>query len=111
LYNFNIGTKNIDESYESSGELATASLPYVCDPTEPCHDYAKIPETQSNKSMIEQVVKFSQLDSNCHPIVALPYLEVEDHTYVIPAIVSLPFRSDIAAIRENLCFAKTMEAM
>ncbi len=93
-----IGTKKIHESYESSGGLVAASLPYVCDPTEPCHDYAKIPEThnQSNKSTIEQVVnsKLTKLDSKCHPIVALPYLEVEDHAYVIPTIVSLPFRSD-----------------
>ena len=103
-----IGTRK--ESHKLSGELATASLPYVSDPTEPCHDYEKIPETQSTKlqsSRTDQVVKLTELDSDCHPIVAMPYLEVEDHEYVIPAIVSFPFQYD----NKNLCFAKTMEAM
>ena len=89
-----IGTRN--ESHKLSGEPATASLPYVPDPTEPCHDYEKIPETQSTKlqsSKTDQVMKLTelQLDSDCHPIVAMPYLEVEDHEYVIPAIVSFRF--------------------
>ena len=90
-----IGAKGIPECYEPSrdSELTTASLPYVFDPTEP-HDYEKIPETKLQSSRTEQVVKLTELDSNCHPKAAQPCMDVEDHAYVIPAIVSLPFQPD-----------------
>ena len=90
-----IGAKGNSEFYEPSrdSELTTASLPYVFDPTEP-HDYEKIPETKLQSLRTEQVVKLTELDSNCHPKAPQPCMDVEDHAYVIPAIVSLPFQAD-----------------
>ena len=86
-----IGAKGILESYEPSRdfELTTASLPYVTDPTEP-HDYEKIPESTKLQSLrTEQIVqKLTKLDSNCLLKAAQPNIDVEDHAYVIPAIVS-----------------------
>ena len=83
-------TKGNTDSFESSREFkltaAAVSLPYICDPTE-LHDYEKIPELQSSRTEQEQAVKLSELDTSCHPKVPQPYLEVEDHAYVIPTIV------------------------
>ena len=80
-------TKDNIDSFEPSRELTVAaSLPYVCDPTE-LHDYEKIPELRSSRTVQEQAVKLPELDSSCHPKVPQPYLEVEDHAYVIPTIV------------------------
>lgn len=88
------GVKSIHGLYETSEEAAIASLPYVSDPTEP-HDYEKIPDsTKLQSSMTEQVVKLTELDSKFHPKVPQPYMDVEDHEYVIPTIVSLPFQHD-----------------